>query len=617
MRVTTLYSMRFALLGFVLALPCLGQGPAVQLTRVATGISSPTDIQNAGDGSGRLFLAQQNGVVRILKGGQVLAAPFLDIRQKTAAGGERGLLGIAFPPGFAQKRYFYVSYTDLNGNSVLARYRVSSGSADTADAASEQVLFTQQQPFANHNGGQIQFGPDGYLYYGLGDGGSANDPQGNGQNRRTFLGKLLRIDVESNLSQYTAPASNPFVGDPLALPEIWAYGLRNPWRFSFDRANGNLWIADVGQGRAEEIDLQPAGSTGGENYGWSVMEGLQCLRGPGCNMAPYTPPILEYTHDGGNCSVTGGYVYRGKKSPGLRGTYLYGDYCSGLMWGLTREGDRWVSRQLAQTNENITTFGQDEDGEVYVGAQGSDAVSLITGPTAPQFTAAAVVNAASFAPGSVAGSAASVFAAGSVDATGIVAAQATPLPLSISDVEVTLNGMSAPLYGVANMGGLEQVNFQVPWELAGAADADVVITRSGVSSAAVKVPLRSAQPGIFTLDGRTALAVHNADNILVSAERPATAGEFVYFYATGLGAVSPQVATGAAAAVSPLSHTVELAQVTIHGLACEVQFSGLAPGLVGVYQINILVPGGLASGEGDLVVSMAGVQSPAVKVRLR
>ena len=307
---------RCLLLGIILAVACFAQTTTIELTPVATGISSPTDIQNAGDGSGRLFLVQQDGVVKILKGGQVLSTPFLDIRSKTAAGGERGLLGIAFPPGFAEKQYFYASYTDLNGNSVLSRYRVSSASTDLADASSEQVLFTQQQPFSNHNGGQIQFGPDGYLYYGLGDGGSAGDPQGNGQNRRTFLAKMLRVDVESDLTQYTVPSSNPFVSDPSTLPEIWALGLRNPWRFSFDRANGNLWIADVGQGRAEEIDLQIAGSAGGQNYGWNVMEGLQCSSASGCDMSAYTLPILEYTHAGGNCSITGGHVTGG---PNRRG----------------------------------------------------------------------------------------------------------------------------------------------------------------------------------------------------------------------------------------------------------------------------------------------------------
>ena len=283
-------------------------------------------MQSAGDGSGRLFVVEQSGVIRVLRDSGVNPLPFLDIRGKIRSGGERGLLGLAFPPGFQEKQYFYLNYTNLAGDTVVARYRVT-GDPDVADPTSETVVLTFNQPFGNHNGGQLRFGPDGYLYIGTGDGGSGFDPFNNGQTPGKLLGKMLRIDVESDLGQYQIPPDNPFLADAAFRPEIWGLGLRNPWRYSFDRDTGDLWIADVGQNRAEEIDFQPASSQGGENYGWSVMEGLRCVNA-GCSMAGLTLPVHEYSHTGGDCggSVTGGHVYRGNRSPGLRGTYIYGDF---------------------------------------------------------------------------------------------------------------------------------------------------------------------------------------------------------------------------------------------------------------------------------------------------
>jgi glucose/arabinose dehydrogenase len=247
-----------------------------------------------------LYFAQQDGIVRIFRNGALVTQPFLDIRSKTRGGGERGLLGLAFPPAFAQKQRFYVNYTDLNGDTVIAQYRLSAN-PDIADAASETVLLKITQPFANHNGGQLRFGPDGYLYIGMGDGGSGGDPMNNGQSLGTLLGKILRLDVESAPGRVQIPPDNPFVNRAGARPEIWAYGLRNPWRFTFDRATRDLWIADVGQNTYEEIDFQPAGSRGGENYGWNLMEGLHCFLGA-CSTAGLTLPVAEYTHVEG-CSV--------------------------------------------------------------------------------------------------------------------------------------------------------------------------------------------------------------------------------------------------------------------------------------------------------------------------
>jgi len=283
--------------------------------------------------------------------------------------GEQGLLSVAFPPGFPAKQHFYVNYTRIaDGATVVARYRVSAGDTNTADPASEEVLLTIPQPFSNHNGGQLAFGPDGYLYIGMGDGGSGGDPLNNGQTPGVLPGKLLRIDVESSVVPYGIPGTNPFLGMAGYREEIWALGLRNPWRFSFDRLTGDLYIADVGQGAVEEVDVQPAGSPGGQNYGWNIMEGGGCYNSATCNTTGLTLPVATYDHSQG-CSVTGGMVYRGPAFPGLQGIYFYGDYCSGRIWGLRKNGAGWettVLRDPGNTPMNITTFGEDEAGNVYV-----------------------------------------------------------------------------------------------------------------------------------------------------------------------------------------------------------------------------------------------------------
>ena len=371
------------LIMFFLLLPTTVLAAEPQMSALTLGarvavVRKPTHITNAGDGSGRLFITEQEGRIVVIKSGAKPATTFLDIRDRVSCCGERGLLSVVFPPGYRQKHYFYLNYTDRTGDTVVARYRTSKDS-DHADPASEEVVLTVKQPFANHNGGQLAFGPDGYLYVAMGDGGSANDPFGNGQNKGTLLGKLLRIDVESDSQQpYAVPASNPFAGRKDALPEIWALGLRNPWRFSFDRMTGDLYIADVGQNKYEEVDVQPASSRGGENYGWNVMEGLHCLRSEHCDTSGLTRPVVEYRHDQG-CSVTGGMVYRGRAFLGLTGTYLYGDYCSGRIWGLRRQGSQWTSRELAETKLSISTFGEDETGEVYVADYASGAIYRVEG----------------------------------------------------------------------------------------------------------------------------------------------------------------------------------------------------------------------------------------------
>lgn len=331
---------------------------------VVTGLSSPVDITHAGDGSGRLFITLQGGRVVIFDGVQILSPPFLDINSLVSSGGERGLLGAAFHPNYVGNGFFYVSYTDTAGDSVIARYSVSLD-PNRADPTSGVILLTIPQPFSNHNGGQLHFGPDGYLYIGIGDGGSGGDPQNNGQDLGTLLGKILRIDVDSGFP-FTVPPDNPFVGVVGAREEIWSFGLRNPWRFSFDRLTGDMFIGEVGQNSWEEVDFQPANSTGGENYGWRLMEGNSCFNPAiNCNNGTLTLPILVYDHSVG-CSVTGGYLYRGSKNPNLNGLYLYGDFCSGLIWGAQEDGlGGWNTTVLLDTNFSISTFGEDESGEIY------------------------------------------------------------------------------------------------------------------------------------------------------------------------------------------------------------------------------------------------------------
>ena len=342
------------------------QALSLRLVPVASDLAQPVQVTQAGDGSGRLFVVERGGRIRVMAGGKVLPEPFLDITDLVGArGSEQGLLSVAFHPQYTQNGRFFVNYTDRAGDTVVAGYRVGPD-PNRADPDSAQVLLQIDQPYANHNGGLNLFGPDGYLYIGMGDGGSAGDPHENGQSRTTLLGKLLRIDVDRG-SPYAIPPDNPFVGRLDGRPEIWAYGLRNPWRFSFDRATGDLFIADVGQNAYEEVHRQPAGSQGGENYGWSRMEGAHCFKPrSGCDQSGLELPIAEYSRDGG-CSITGGYVYRGRAEPALAGVYFFGDYCSGKIWGLIPDGaGAWRMRELIQSPARISSFGEDQEGELYL-----------------------------------------------------------------------------------------------------------------------------------------------------------------------------------------------------------------------------------------------------------
>ncbi len=375
---------------------CSSPWPAITLTGVAENIPSPLQVLHAGDGSGRLFIVGQGGTVHILKNGAVLPTPFLDISDLVATCNECGLLSIAFPANYEDEGYFFVSYTakddrepspdpgnepsptDAN-DTVIARYRVSSN-PDVALETEETVLLVNQ-PYNNHNGGLIKFGPDGALYIGMGDGGRGGDPLNRGQSLNTLLGKMLRINV-SGTGTYTVPSDNPFAGATAGRDEIWSYGLRNPWRFSFDRATGGLWIADVGQGDWEEINVEAANDPGGRNYGWRTMEGNHCFNpATGCSSAGLTMPVWEYGHTEGS-SVTGGYVYRGTGSPAMQGIYFFGDYGSGTIWGLRPTTQGWENRELKPTSYNISSFGEDEAGELYA-TDLAGGVYKITGEAAP------------------------------------------------------------------------------------------------------------------------------------------------------------------------------------------------------------------------------------------
>ncbi len=328
---------------------------------------APLLFTSSGDGTGGMFVVEQGGRIKVVEPGSTTGEVFLDLSEETQAGGERGLLGLAFHPNYEENRRFFVNYTDRAGDTVVEEYRAEEdGSA--ADPDSARVLLQIDQPFPNHNGGHLAFGPDGYLYIATGDGGSSGDPHENGQSLETLLGKLLRIDVDRG-DPYSIPPGNPFDDGSRGLPEIWAYGLRNPWRFSFDPQAETLWVGDVGQGELEEID-RVAADEAGLNYGWNEMEGSRCFDGA-CDPTGLVLPITEYGHDEG-CSVTGGFVYRGSEFPDMQGAYLFADYCSGSIWAIDSAVTRPVEPDLVYTSERaLSSFGQDEAGELYATDIGS------------------------------------------------------------------------------------------------------------------------------------------------------------------------------------------------------------------------------------------------------
>jgi Glucose/sorbosone dehydrogenases len=376
---TTLRIRRLAAAVFVAALLAATASTAIaaptnakiRLALRASGLSKPVFVTSAHDGTGRLFIVEQTGRIRIYKSGAILATLFLSIGSQVSKGGEQGLLGLAFHPKFSTNHKLYVDFTDLNGNTVIREYRVSSTNPNVVATSTARTILRIAQPYANHNGGMLAFGPDGYLYIGMGDGGSAGDPGNRAQNIYSLLGKMLRIDVNGTTAtrNFRIPPTNPYATIN-GYDEIWQLGLRNPWRFSFDRANGNLWIGDVGQGAWEEVDRATRTTSGagrGVNWGWNVLEGFHCYSPPtGCSTTGKTMPILEYDHNG-RCAVTGGYVSRGPSVPALYGGYVFADYCSGEIWVINSTASSPASPVLLlDTAMTISSFGENAAGDLYV-----------------------------------------------------------------------------------------------------------------------------------------------------------------------------------------------------------------------------------------------------------
>jgi glucose/arabinose dehydrogenase len=343
----------------------------IALQLVLDGFTKPVYVADAGDESRRLFVVEKRGLIRIVRDGKRVKEPFLDLRSFVKSdSNEQGLLSLAFHPIYAKNGRFFVAYTDLNGDLVVARYEVSPADPDLADPTSEVNLLLVPKPYDDHNGGLVLFGPDGYLYLSVGDGGAKAEPARSGQDLKRLLGKIVRIDVDhaEGGHEYAIPSDNPFVGVPGVRPEIWAYGLRNPWRFSFDRELGDLFIADVGLWMKEEVDIHLAGTPGGQNYGWNYYEGSICHQSPDtgyCEIGGLTHPVATYDH-GQDCAIIGGYVYRGTAIPDLVGTYLLGDICSGQIKQMKRTGETWAITELLSTPLSITSFGEDAQGELYV-----------------------------------------------------------------------------------------------------------------------------------------------------------------------------------------------------------------------------------------------------------
>jgi glucose/arabinose dehydrogenase len=362
--------------------PTLPQGTGARLLEVASGLGFPLYLTAPPNDVNRLFIVEKTGGIRIVKDGTLLVTPFLDISSKVSNIGEQGLLGLAFDPNYATSGRFFVHYTDPAGDTRVSSFLVSAN-PDIADAGSEQVVLTATQPYSNHNGGQLVFGPDGMLYLGLGDGGSSGDPQGRGQDLSDLLGSILRLDVQAG-SPYTVPSDNPFVAQAGARPEIWSYGLRNPWRFSFDRGTGDLYIADVGEAQFEEVDVSPAagGAGKGLNYGWNRMEGNHCFNSGQCDRTGLTLPAHEYSHSQG-CSITGGYVYRGSATPALQGLYFFADFCQGWVRSLRYSGGaatELTDWRALQPGGSITSFGEDAAGELYLMVESGRVFKFVSEP---------------------------------------------------------------------------------------------------------------------------------------------------------------------------------------------------------------------------------------------
>ncbi len=600
------------------------QNPNIQLQPVTTGLSSPLLATNAHDSSNRLFIIERGGKIKVLQPDATTTTDFLDITTKVLSGGEQGLLGLAFHPKYKTNRKFYVNYTRQNdGATVVSEFQVSASNRNVADTT-ERILLTIAQPFSNHNGGMIEFGPDGFLYIGMGDGGSGNDPGNRAQNVNELLGKMLRIDVDrtEGALQYAIPADNPFAGATAGRDEIYAVGVRNPWRWSFDRLSGQLYAGDVGQNAREWIHLIERG----KNYGWATWEGTRCNTSkppgsPECTALPLIQPFFEYDHSGGRCSITGGYVYRGARGTLAQGVYLYGDYCTGEIWQYLNGQNALVQ----DTTISISSFGEDESGELYVCDLGGGRVLRVVNSTSPRnlgtVDGAAYNKEAGIAPEAIASTFGTGLANGEFAAT-----PGLPLPTNLGGTTVTIRDSKgverlAPLF----YAGAQQINFQVPAGTAANYGAVIVkINDVVVSSGALKI--EAFAPGIFAAAANgSGVAAGKVQRIRSGAstfedmfERdpadttkwraiaidldPPTDNVFLLLFATGVRGRS-----------NPLNASVNIGSVTL-----PVDFAGNQNGFVGLDQINILLPPSLkGKGEVDVSLTIDGVALNTVRVRIR
>jgi uncharacterized protein (TIGR03437 family) len=585
----------------------------IQLEPVLSGLSSPVYLTHAHDGSNRLFIVEQQGRIKVLQPGSTTPTVFLDIMSKVLSGGERGLLGLAFHPQYPVNRRFFVNYTrQTDGATVVAEYRTSASNPHVADTA-ETVLLTISQPFSNHNGGMVEFGPDGYLYIGMGDGGSGNDPGNRAQNINELLGKMLRLNVDqpNGTIPYSSPSDNPFFGSTPGRDEIYATGLRNPWRFSFDRATGRLYAADVGQGAIEEIDI----ITRGGNYGWRVYEGTRCTNNDPalCNPSNYIAPIVEYSHTGGRCSVTGGYVYRGTRGSLPVGAYVYADYCTGEIFML----DNGTQYLLRDTSIFISAFGEDEAGEIYVVGLGGTVHRLVNASPVASVSASSYSNTALGQESIVA-----AFGANLTNTT--MAAASTPLPTTLAGTTVRVidsQGIErlAPLFYVSPT----QVNYQLP---PGAATGTATVTITGANNniATGTIQVAEVNPGLFTASANgmgvaAGLALRikpgNVQTYEPIAQFDAAMNKWVSL-PINLGPATDQVylvlfGTG-------IRFHSQAPSATFDGVSVQVTFAGAQNQFVGLDQVNIFLPNNLVPrGEKDLILTVDGKQANTVRVNVQ
>ncbi|MFN0118928.1 MAG: PQQ-dependent sugar dehydrogenase [Blastocatellia bacterium] len=599
---------------FLLNLPTgtvvVAQQPVIRLDAAHNGaLASPVLATNARDGSRRLFIVGQDGRIHVLQPGSLDPTVFLNISTKASIGGERGLLGLAFHPRFSGNRRFFVNYTRAgDGATVIAEYRASATDPNVADTA-ETILLTIPQPFANHNGGMIEFGPDGYLYIGMGDGGSANDPGNRAQNINDLLGKFLRIDVDTPgpSTPYSIPPTNPFAGAIPGRDEIYAYGLRNPWRWSFDRNTGTLYAGDVGQGVREWVHIINAGA----NYGWATWEGTRCnaqkpTGSPECAALPLIQPFDEYTHANGRCSITGGYVYRGGRGTLPQGAYVYGDYCTGEIF-MRHNGQTTL---LLDTTFNISSFGEDELGELYAAALGGEVRRIVNPDARPNV---ATVSAASYLNRTAAGSIASAYGAGL--ATGSAAWTSGAQPITLAGTTLKIRDAAgverdAPLFYVSP----GQINYLIPAQTApGTATLTVTSGAGAVSTGAVIV--NAVSPAIFTANasatGRPAayLLRQLADGTqrneaLGTAINPGAPTDqlFLILFGTGIRGRSAQSAVS----------------VIIGAEAATAGYSGPQSDFVGLDQVNVRLPRTLAgAGAVNLTMIVDGQKANVVSLNFQ